>query len=103
MRHTSGMGLGKHFRRMIGALALAIAAIALDTPAHADTWHRADTRSFIIYSDGDSRSLEQFAHKIEMFDALFMYYFGLEAPPPPAPAPRPRQTPPQRVAGGFPR
>jgi len=52
-------------------------------PVAAQTWHRADTSNFILYSDGSASKLEEFATELEMFDALFRQYFGLsiEAPP----------------------
>ena len=56
-------------------LALLLALLAA-TPALA-SWHRADSHHFIIYSDGDARTLEQFTRRLELFDALFRQYFGL--------------------------
>ena len=61
------------------AIAAALVASFTSLGAQADTWHRADTHHFTIYSDGDSRTLERFATKAEMFDALFREYFGIEA------------------------
>ncbi len=59
-----------------------VASLALAMPATAQTWHRADTRNFVVYSDGSARTLEQFARRAEMFDALFRLYFGLASEPP---------------------
>ncbi len=63
---------------------LAFLALALTcSPAAAETWHRADTRNFIIYSNGSQSLLEDFATSAEMFDALFREYFSLPSEPPP--------------------
>jgi hypothetical protein len=54
----------------------ALAGMFFASAAHADTWHRADTHHFVIYSNGSARNLEQFAHKAEQFDALLRLLFG---------------------------
>lgn len=54
-----------------GLVALAGAILAFVTaPASAQTWHRADTHHFTIYSDGSASQLEDFAVELEKFDAL---------------------------------
>jgi len=63
---------------MIRQFALGFLALGLCSQARAETWHRADTHHFVIYSDGSSRTLEDFAERAEMFDALFRQYFGLQ-------------------------
>lgn len=56
-------------------LVLALTALMLTaTPVTAQTWHRADTRNFVIYYDGSARTLEQFARRVEMFDAQFRVF-----------------------------
>ncbi len=77
------MGIPAAIVRFIAPFIAAIALAGLPASALAEKWHRADTRSFIVYSDGDARTLKDFAQKLEMFDALFMYYFGLEVDAPP--------------------
>ncbi len=59
-------------RFILPVLALCFAA----TPAWADTWYRADTHHFVIYSDGSERNLTQFAEKAEKFDALLRTLFN---------------------------
>lgn len=71
---------------MVGAVTILLntlrvllaAALVGASPALADTWNRADSRHFTIYSDGDQRTLQQFAARAEMFDTLFREYFGLQ-------------------------
>ena len=55
------------------------------TAAAADSWYRAESRHFVIYSDGDSRTLEDFATRAERFDTLFRYYFALDDDADPVP------------------
>lgn len=70
-------------RQWVWHIALAfVTSLVLAMPASAQTWHRADTRNFVVYSDGSARTLEQFARSAEMFDALFRLYFGLASEPP---------------------
>ena len=64
---------------MVLRLRVALAALAVlvfASPAQADTWHRADTHHFVIYSNGSERNLEQFAHKAEKFDAVLRIIFN---------------------------
>lgn len=65
------------------SLAILLALMALQAPANAQTWHRADTANFILYSDGSLTKLEEFATELEMFDALFRQNFNLSTEPPP--------------------
>ncbi len=60
---------------------IAAALLLLSNTASAETWQRADTQNFVIYSDGSARTLERFARRAEMFDALFRYYFNLPNEP----------------------
>lgn len=64
------MHLFKTFLTMLAALSVA-------TPAAAETWHRADTHHFTIFSDGRASDLESFAHDVEKFDALMRLVFGI--------------------------
>ena len=52
-----------------------LALLAVSVPAAAETWHRADTHHFTIYSDGRTKQLEEFAHEVEKFDALLRVLF----------------------------
>ncbi len=52
-----------------------MAAFGFSVSASAETWHRADTHHFTIYSDGRSGQLEDFAHEAEKFDALLRMIF----------------------------
>lgn len=54
----------------------AAALAALATPAEAK-WLRADTESFIIYSEGNEKSLRTFAENLQRFDATLRVRFGL--------------------------
>ncbi|MEW4447515.1 hypothetical protein [Qipengyuania sp. JC766] len=56
-------------------VAAAFLAIGLAPAALADTWHRADTHHFRIYSDGSKSDLEDFAREVEKFDALLRMLF----------------------------
>lgn len=49
------------------AAASALALIAPPLAAHAE-WLRAETRHFVIYSEGSERSVRDFAQKLEMYD-----------------------------------
>jgi hypothetical protein len=53
----------------------ALAVLVFASPAQADTWYRADTHHFVVYSNGSERNLEQFAHKAEKFDAVLRNIF----------------------------
>lgn len=70
------------FLRRIASVAACLSLILFSAPSAAETWHRADTRNFVFYSDGSASKLEEFAVRAEMFDALFREYFGLAAEPP---------------------
>ncbi|MBA4000589.1 tetratricopeptide repeat protein [Brevundimonas sp.] len=66
---------------------IAMAAVALmlltASPARAD-WLRAESERFVIYSDGDERTLRAYAQKLETFDRVLRLFMGLsmdEAPP----------------------
>lgn len=54
----------------------AFAALFFASAAQAETWYRADTHHFVIYSNGGEKNLEQFAHKAEKFDALLRLVFN---------------------------
>ena len=59
---------------MIAAACLAL--VGLGTSAHAETWHRADSHHFTIYSNGSASQLEDFTHEVEKFDALLRMIFS---------------------------
>ena len=61
-----------------------LALLCLTGPARADTWYRADTHHFTIYSDGSEGQLEDFAHEVERFDALLRMLFRRPAKEDPA-------------------
>lgn len=58
----------------IVALMASLAASAADAK-----WLRADTENFIIYSEGNERSLRDFAQKLQRFDATLRYRFKVSA------------------------
>jgi len=58
---------------LLGALA---ALVMMPQAAHAE-WRRAETRHFIVYSDGPERGLRDYAIRLERFDALMRGRFGL--------------------------
>jgi tetratricopeptide (TPR) repeat protein len=45
-----------------------------------ETWTKAETRHFVVYSDGDVSALRKSAESLESFDDLFWSLYGLEAP-----------------------
>jgi len=52
-------------------------------PARAD-WLRAESERFVIYSDGDERTLRHYVQRLETFDRVLRLFMGLsmeEAPP----------------------
>jgi len=55
---------------------LAAGAAAMTTPAQAK-WLRADTENFIIYSEGNEKSLRTFAENLQRFDATLRTRFNL--------------------------
>ena len=67
---------------MLARLTILIAAILalIASPAAAGDWHRADTHSFTIYSDGSRKQLEDFAVEVERFDALLRMLFKKPVP-----------------------
>lgn len=60
------------------AALLAIFALALPTGAQAETWYRAESHHFVIYSKGSQKSVDDLAHKVEQFDALLRRLFRKE-------------------------
>lgn len=62
--------------RRVHILLSALAALIFAGPVQAETWYRADTHHFVIYSNGGEKNLEQFAHKVEKFDALLRLAFN---------------------------
>ena len=65
--------------RIVSGVVLLAAALA--GPALAgETWTKAETRHFIVYSDGDAGALRKSAETLESFDDLFWTLYGLEAP-----------------------
>ncbi|MFN3816280.1 DUF1570 domain-containing protein [Brevundimonas sp.] len=73
----SGMKLA---RVAMAATALLLLAVS---PARAD-WLRAESDRFVIYSDGDERTLRVYVQKLETFDRVLRLFMGLpmeEAPP----------------------
>ena len=44
----------------------------------AETWYKAETHHFTIYSDGKERQLEDFAHEVERFDSLLRLLWNKE-------------------------
>lgn len=62
----------------LGLLA-GIAMIAIAGPAEAK-WLRADTDSFIIYSESNEKSLREFAQNLQRFDTTLRLLFKVETP-----------------------
>jgi hypothetical protein len=65
------------------ALAATVLMLLAVSPARAD-WLRAESERFIIYSDGDERTLRHYVQKLETFDRVLRLFMGLsmdEAPP----------------------
>jgi len=56
---------------------LAAGLFAAASPAHAD-WLRADTESFIIYSEGSEKSLREFAETLQRFDVTLRTLFNIK-------------------------
>ncbi len=63
---------------LVRTLIATLCAMLMTSPAVAETWYRADTHHFVIYSNGGERQLEEFAHKTERFDALLRIFFRRE-------------------------
>lgn len=61
---------------------LAAGLAALATPAQAK-WLRADTENFIIYSEGNEKSLRSFAENLQRFDETLRMRFNLSDAPEP--------------------
>lgn len=57
--------------------------VASTGPLSAETWHRADTDNFIIFSTGKSDDLRDRAIKLERFDALMRMRYRIPATPSP--------------------
>ncbi|MEO1221556.1 MAG: hypothetical protein AAFY42_09435 [Pseudomonadota bacterium] len=57
--------------------ALLLCAFAADA-VHAQRWSRADTKHFVVYSDGSTKSLEKAATDLERLDALMRMLLGLK-------------------------
>ena len=63
-------------RGFFGFLVSFLAAVFSASTAQAETWHRADSHHFTIYSNGSANQLEEFAHEVEKFDALLRMLFS---------------------------
>ena len=75
-------GVGVKFSWCVGVVSsAALWATALAGPAWSgETWTKAETRHFIVYSDGDPSGLRKSAETLESFDDLFWTLYGLEPP-----------------------
>src|SRR5690554_7795799 len=76
-------------RAITAFLAVFIALTVVAAPAKAD-WLRAESERFIVYSDGDERTLRQYVQKLETFDRVLRLWIAAdlsldEAPPRPLP------------------
>ncbi len=67
-------------RRVKVRALLVAAAMLLAAPAQA-AWHKASSRHFIIYANGDPRSLRDFAVKLEKFDKALRVRRAMYDPP----------------------
>ncbi|WP_439566795.1 tetratricopeptide repeat protein [Sphingopyxis sp.] len=61
-------------RRVVAAIALFCCCAAQPAAAR---WLRADTNNFIIYSEGDEKSLRRFAENLQLFDATLRHRFNV--------------------------
>ena len=72
------------FRILAMTLALGVVVVfgGVATPAQAE-WKRAESERFIVYSDGDERSLREFVQKLETFDRTLRFVMNrpVEEPP----------------------
>ncbi len=76
-------------RAITAFLAVFIALTVVAAPAKAD-WLRAESERFIVYSDGDERTLRRYVQKLETFDRVLRLWIAAdlsldEAPPRPLP------------------
>jgi tetratricopeptide (TPR) repeat protein len=60
--------------------AVVLAAALGGAACAGETWTKAETRHFILYSEGDTGALNKSAETLESFDDLFWMMYGLEAP-----------------------
>lgn len=68
-------------RRPIFRFSALLAAALLPTSAHAaEKWLRADTANFIVYSSGSAKQLQDFATKVERFDAALRFLANRKPP-----------------------
>ena len=65
-------------------LAVFLSVAGANAVSAAETWHRADSHHFTIYSDGSAGQLEDFTHEVEKFDALLRMIFSRPAKDDPA-------------------
>lgn len=70
------------------ALLSTIACLTTSSPAMSAEWRRADTPRFIVYSDGDERSLRESALKLELYESALRSLHGMD----------PGASSPQRIA-----
>ncbi|MBU1325936.1 MAG: hypothetical protein KJ676_11895 [Alphaproteobacteria bacterium] len=63
--------------RLIAALIGALAVTLVAGAAAAQTWLRAESPNFIIYSDGGERELREYVTKLERFDQILRFRFNV--------------------------
>lgn len=63
------------FEKSVFASACFVIGLFSGTPLRAETWHRADSHHFKIYSDGSAAQLEDFTREVEKFDGLLRLLF----------------------------
>ena len=66
-------------KNLVAGLCALLMALAMAVPASAADWKKAETRHFVIYSDGSTSQLEDYAIQLEKFDALLRLVFGRPA------------------------
>lgn len=67
------------FARLGRAIAALVIAVVMLSPAAAQArWLRAESAKFIIYSDGDERSLRDYVGKLEEFDTILRAFNGVD-------------------------
>lgn len=70
---------GRRMKRIGLGLLAGIAAVGMAGAAEAK-WLRADTDSFIIYSESNEKSLREFAQNLQRFDTTLRLLFKVETP-----------------------
>ena len=71
-------------KNWVAGLCALLMALAMAVPASAADWKKAETRHFVIYSDGSTSQLETFSEELEKFDSLLRMLFSVPEPEQPS-------------------